>query len=138
MTVRIRFTLDGRLMAAPLEQVREVVRAVGVEQLTGTRAPVSGVLTLNGRPVPVVDLRSGAGDRGDALVMAAAPDGVESDLVVLAVDSVDEVLADDAIADLSTPGPGLPAYVVGTARLVDRDEVLLLVDLWQLAGLIPA
>jgi chemotaxis signal transduction protein len=132
---RIRFTLDGRAMAAPLPQVREVVRAVGVQPLTGTRAPVTGVMQLGGRPVPVVDLRSGGEAGGDALVMTAAPESVESDLVVLAVDSVDQVLADDDLTAAEPPGPGMPQYVLGTCRIADTGEVLLLVDLWVLAGL---
>ena len=42
---------------APLDQVREVVRATGVETLTGARAPVTRLLELRGTPLPVVDLR---------------------------------------------------------------------------------
>ena len=54
------FVLGGREMAGALDEVREVVRATGIEGLAGTRAPVTGLLELRGTPVPVVDLRSDA------------------------------------------------------------------------------
>ena len=68
------FVMGGREMAGALDEVREVVRATGIEALAGTRAPVTGLLELRGTPVPVVDLRSAAdpGDAGDVLVLGTA------------------------------------------------------------------
>ena len=68
----VMFVLGGREMAGALDEVREVVRATGIEGLAGTRAPVTGLLELRGAPVPVVDLRSAAdpADSGDILVLS--------------------------------------------------------------------
>jgi len=53
----VTFMMGGREMAGRLLEVREVVRAVGVEPLAGSRAPVTGLLILRDLPLPVVDLR---------------------------------------------------------------------------------
>ena len=60
----VTFVMGSREMAGALDEVREVVRATGLEELTGTRAPVTSLLELRGTPVPVVDLRSGCGPGG--------------------------------------------------------------------------
>lgn len=130
----VLFTLGGRAMASALDDVREVVRATGIEGLAGVRAPVTGVLEVRGDPVPVVDLRSGHGDSeaGDVLVLST-PDGV----VGVAVDEVRSVLAVDELvapgAEESLPG-GLPSYVVEIRRSPDARPVLV-VSLPALAGL---
>ena len=74
MSGYVTFSMDGRELAASLDQVREVVRATGIEQLRGVRAPVTGLLELRGQPLPVVDLRSPAdpGALGDVLVLIDA------------------------------------------------------------------
>jgi chemotaxis signal transduction protein len=76
MSGYVTFMMGGREMAGRLLEVREVVRAVGVEPLAGSRAPVTGLLILRELPLPVVDLRSEAdpGDVGDVLVLV--PDAV--------------------------------------------------------------
>ena len=75
MSGYVTFLMGGREMAGRLLEVREVVRAVGVEPLAGIRAPVTGLLILRDLPLPVVDLRTeaDAGDVGDVLVLV--PDG---------------------------------------------------------------
>jgi len=141
VSASVLFRLDQRLLAAPLEQVQEVLRAAGVEGLQGTRAPVTGVLSLRGRPVPVVDLRSNAypGRTGDALVVQTppAPGVADGDVVVLAVDSVERVLGDGDAAAVRPAGIGLPDYVSGTTQLAGSGDEVLVVDLWRLAGLVP-
>lgn len=130
------FVLGGREMAGALDDVREVVRASAIERLTGTRAPVTGLLELRGTPVPVVDLRSGADadDRtGDVLVLAT-PEG----LLGLAVDRVASVLGPDELAAPAADEPpprGLPAYVVEVRRTAAARPVLV-VSLPALAGLV--
>jgi purine-binding chemotaxis protein CheW len=133
----VTFVMGSREMAGALDEVREVVRATGLEELSGTRAPVTGLLELRGTPVPVVDLRSGTdpADEGDILVLTT-PQGV----LGLAVDRVSSVLGPD---DLVAPGPdepcphGLPAYVLEVRR-DPAGRPVLVVSLTALAGLVSA
>jgi len=130
----ITFHMNGRDLACRLDEVREVVRAVGIDPLPGTRAPVSGVLELRNDPLPVVDLRTGAypGEAGDVLVLNPGPGGSYGVAVdrVLAVVSEDELLADD----MDRPG-GLPPYVLEVLRRPADRAPVMLVALRLLAGL---
>jgi purine-binding chemotaxis protein CheW len=132
----VTFAMEGRVLAGRLEEVREVVRATGIESLAGARAPVTGLLVLRGQPVPVVDLRSGDGDPsapGDVLVLQVA-DGV----LGLAVDKVVAVLAEnDLIPAEGQRGLGLPAYVLEVRRDAAKAPVFV-VSLTALAGLVSA
>ena len=108
MSGYVTFVMDGRMLAARLDDVREVVRATGIEPLAGARAPITGLLVLRGQPVPVVDLRSGAADSdttGDVLVLEVA-EGV----LGVAVDKVVAVLGeDDLVQATGQRGIGLPS-----------------------------
>lgn len=134
MSGYITFHMNGRDLACRLDEVREVVRAVGIDALPGTRAPVSGVLELRNDPLPVVDLRSDAypGEEGDVLVLnpgAGGSYGVAVDRV-LAVVSDDELLTDEA----ERPA-GLPPYVIEVLRRPEDRAPVMLVALRVLAGL---
>ena len=133
----VTFVMGSREMAGALDDVREVVRATGLEELTGTRAPVTGLLELRGTPVPVVDLRSAAdpADEGDILVLST-PQGV----LGLAVDRVSSVLGPDELVPPAPDEPcphGLPAYVVEVRR-DPAGRPVLVVSLMALAGLVSA
>ncbi len=134
----VSFTMGGRTLAGQLREVREVVRATGIEPLAGARAPVTGLLVLRGQPVPVVDLRSGAGDgeelaAGDVLVLQVA-----EGILGLAVDRVHAVLGpDELVPAAGGRGIGLPAYVLEVRRDV-RGTPVFVVSLPALAGLVPA
>lgn len=129
MTGYVTFRLGDRRYAAPLEQVREVVRLAALERLPGLTAPVSGVLELRGSPLPVVDARA-LGEavtpgRGDVLVLQR-----DGDLVGLAVDAVLAVHGPGALADeAEAAAAGLPAYVDGVIRDPADGTGVLLVDL---------
>jgi purine-binding chemotaxis protein CheW len=131
----LTFVMGGRDLAAPLDQVREIIRAVGVEPLRGVRAPVTGLIELRGDPLPVVDLRAETdpGGQGDVVVMAPGAEGP----VGIAVDRVLAVVEHDGF--VSDPGPrpiGLPAYVLEVLRSNDeQNRPVLLVDLRILCGL---
>jgi purine-binding chemotaxis protein CheW len=132
----VTFVVEGRTLAGRLDEVREVVRATGIEPLAGARAPVTGLLVLRGQPVPVVDLRSGSVDddtTGDVLVLEVA-DGV----LGLAVDKVVAVLGEDELVPAeSHRGVGLPTYVLEVRRNAAGAPVFL-VSLTALAGLVSA
>jgi purine-binding chemotaxis protein CheW len=131
----LTFVMGGRDLAAPLDQVREIIRAVGVEPLRGVRAPVTGLVELRGDPLPVVDLRAdpNPGGQGDVVVMAPGPEGP----VGVAVDRVLAVVELEGFVSDTAPRPvGLPAYVVEVLRSNDEDHrPVLLVDLRVLCGL---
>jgi purine-binding chemotaxis protein CheW len=138
MSGYVVFVMGGREMAGQLGDVREVVRAIGVEALTGARAPVTGLLTLRGTPVPVVDLRSAVdpGDTGDVLVLSPDSDGI----LGVAVDRVIAVLGPDELVPLDAKEPkpnGLPPYVLEVRRNAAGRPVFI-VALRALAGLVPA
>lgn len=129
----ITFTMNGRELACRLDEVREVVRAVGIDDMPGTRAPYSGVLELRGDPLPVVDLRSDAypGETGDVLVLNPGAEG----FCGVAVDRVVAVLGTEQLAaDEGERPAGLPPYVLDVLRAKDRSAVML-VDVRVLAGL---
>jgi len=130
----ITFHMNGRDLACLLDDVREVVRAVGIDPLPGTRAPVSGMLELRNDPLPVIDLRSDAypGEAGDVLVLNPGPGGSYGVAVdrVLAVVSDDELVRDEG----ETPA-GLPPYVIQVLRRPQDRSPVLLVAVRVLAGL---
>src|SRR5947208_12228259 len=98
--------MGGRDLAAPLDQVREIIRAVGVQPLRGVRAPVTGLIELRGDPLPVVDLRddgTGNGPTGTGDVVVMSP-GVEGP-VGIAVDRVLAVVEDEGFVPDSGPRP---------------------------------
>ena len=134
MSGYVTFVTNGRAFAGRLGEVREVVRAVGIEALSGARAPVTGLLILRSSPVPVVDLRSApyAGDTGDVLVLQT-PEGV----LGLAVDKVVAVLGPDDLAAVEQTAAGLPSYVLEVRR-DSAGEPVLVVSLPALAGLVDA
>ncbi|MGH8894653.1 MAG: chemotaxis protein CheW [Actinomycetes bacterium] len=135
MSGYVTFVMSGRRLAGRLGEVREVVRATGIEPLAGARAPVTGLLVLRGTPLPVVDLRSAAdaGDTGDLLVLQT-PDGA----LGLAVDEVLAVLGpDELVTGPGVAAPGLPAYVLDVRHDAAGAPVLV-VSLTALAGLVPA
>jgi len=134
--------IGGRELAAPLDQVREVVRAVGIEALPGSRAPITGLVQLRGEPLPVVDLRTAPypGGTGDLVVLVGRVDAGESGALALAVDRVIAVVtaAEYELSDAAVP-PGLPAYVTALLRpagSTGEPRTVFEVDLWALAGLV--
>jgi chemotaxis signal transduction protein len=138
MSGYVTFMMGGREMAGRLLEVREVVRAVGVETFAGSRAPVTALLILRDLPLPVVDLRSEAdpGDVGDVLVLVPDDGGA----LGLAVDHVLAVLAPDELAPIDDDharSDGLPAYVLEVRRNRAGRPVFV-VSLRALAGFVPA
>ena len=134
------FDLGGHELAAPLTEVREVVRIDRLETLPGMAAPVTGLMQLRGSPLPVCDLRtsaasaSGAGGTGAVgdVVLLGLPDG---GLLGVAVDRVVAVVSQDALVPVQggTVPTGLPGYVVGVLKHASRtDDAVFLVAMSRL------
>ena len=129
------FDIGGHELAAPLAEVREVVRVDRLDVLPGLEPPITGLMQLRGKPLPVADLRrSGASAEAGDVVLLSMDDG---SLLGVAVDNVVAVVAADAlVADESGTVPtGFPAYVVGVLRRADRpDEPVFLVAMNRLVN----
>lgn len=129
MTV-LRFELDGRGHAIPLERVREVVRAAAVTPLPGAPPVVEGVLNVRGSVVPVLDVRRRFGypERplrpDDHLVVAVA----RQRAVILRADTATGILEveDDRIEAAPRFAAGRE-LVAGVAKL--EDGLVLIHDL---------
>jgi len=134
------FDIGGHELAAPLAEVREVVRIDRLDVLPGLEPPITGLMQLRGSPLPVADLRrnradadsedTGIGLAGDVVLLAMA----DGSLLGVAVDSVVAVVAQDAlVTDGGAVPAGFPNYVVGVLRRVDRpDDAVFLVAMSKL------
>lgn len=130
------FALDGQRYALPLHSVRRIVRAVEVTPLTGAPAIVLGAIDVEGRVVPVLDIRQRFGlparevAPADQFLIAT----MAGRTVVLVIDEALDVIECEASAvtgsgDL-TPGPG---HLEGVVRL--DDGLVLLHDLEKFLSL---
>jgi purine-binding chemotaxis protein CheW len=124
------FMLEGQRYALPLEEVRELVRAVRLTPLPRAPAVVEGLVDLRGELLPVLDLRrrfrlpARPLSSTDHLVVAQA--GTRR--IALRVDRAEGLLAlEPGMLDTSPrelPGVG---YVAGALKL--PDGLVLLHDL---------
>jgi len=128
----VTFALDGQRYAAPIDELREVVRLADLAVLPGMRPPVVGVLDLRGTSLPVVDVRRHPSpDRGDVLVVGATEQEFG-----LACDPGTDVASDDEFTQEATPAGGdpgraLPPYVHGVLR--SEEGAVFLVDVRRMA-----
>jgi chemotaxis signal transduction protein len=108
----VLFRLGARTFATVLDDVREIVRLDGLEELPNMTPPLRGVLVLRGVPLPVLDVRpTAAGAGGDVLVLQVADEPVG-----VAVDQVVAVVSSDELPDGGVPPRSLPPYVVGVRQ----------------------
>ena len=124
----VTFRLGDREFATPLDEVREVVRLIGLERLPGMEPPLAGVISLRGNPLPVLDVRSAGRADGDVLVVMrdGQPCGI-------AVDAVTAVRAPGELrSQPESSVAALPGYVLEVLR--DESGPVLLVDLERLVG----
>lgn len=130
----VLFTLDDQKYGLPLEVVDRVLRAVEITPLPEAPRIVAGVFSLQGRPVPVIDLRRrfGLPERGvdvdDHFIVAQS----STMLVALPVDEAlglakglddERVPAADVVPDLNY----VESVVASGAEMVfvlDIDTVL--------------
>ncbi|HVA60661.1 MAG TPA: chemotaxis protein CheW [Mycobacteriales bacterium] len=131
----VTFAFGQRIFATPLNEIREVVRLVGLTELPGMAPPLTGVITLRGNPLPVLDVRGAGADRdtGDILVL----DDGSGQPIGIAVDGVVAVLDPDQLAESGAAPPrALPDYVIDVRQ--GPDGPVLLVDLHRLVRLTAA
>jgi len=136
------FVLDGQRYALPLPTVERVVRAVGVTVLPEAPPIVIGVINIQGRVVPVVDLRKRfhlperAVDPEDHFIVARSSTGV----VALPVDEAEGLVSDlggqrvaaaEIVPDLNyvdqvfLMGPEMVLVLAIDTVLTDEEELLL-------------
>jgi purine-binding chemotaxis protein CheW len=116
------FSLDGKRYALPLSAVRRVVYAVDVTPLPSAPEIVLGVINIEGRIVPVINIRK-------RFALPEKEIGLDNHLIVamtakrsvaLVTDSVSGVvdISPEAVVDSSSILPRV-AYVEGIAKLPD-------------------
>jgi purine-binding chemotaxis protein CheW len=116
------FRLEDHRYALPLSAVERIVRAVEITPLPGAPAIVMGVISVEGRVIPVLDTRCKLGLRSrdiepaDHLVIARTA----TRPVALVIDEPDEVIDPprDAIVAADAIVPGLE-HVDSVAKLPD-------------------
>lgn len=122
LTQAVVFRLDDRRYALPLGCVERVVRAAEVTALPGAPAIVLGALCVEGRVLPVLDLRRRFGlptrEIGPADHFLICRTGARS--VLLVIDEADGVI-DPPPADVVAAADVLPGldHVKGVAKLED-------------------
>lgn len=124
----LTFELDGTPYALPVERVREIVRIRPITPVPRVPEYVSGVISLRGEIVQVVDLRRRLGfvpaepTRRSRIVVVHGADGRVAGLLV---DAVREVLSVDEESLRQASGD----TVVVEALCVRGEEFLSVVDL---------
>ena len=144
--------MEGQRYALPLETVERVVRAVEVTPLPEAPPIISGVINIQGRVVPVLDLRKRfhleerAVDPEDHFVVARSATGA----VALPVDEAeglvrdlggDQVAAAEIVPDLNyveqvfLMGPEM-VFVLAIDTVLTDDEELVLADSLRAADVV--
>jgi purine-binding chemotaxis protein CheW len=130
----LTFTLGGKLLAIPIDHVREIIEFGGMTEVPMMPDFLRGVINLRGAVVPVIDLQSRFGKertelgRRTCVVIAEVPHGESRQLLGTIVDSVNEVLTVDPSRIEPKPsfGTGLRQdFVEGILNLDGRFVILL-------------
>ena len=126
----LAFAIGDQRFAINVDDVQEIVRAVGLARLPKGPAIVEGLIDLRGTVIPVLDIRSRfrlaakAVEPTDHLVVARAKERVVGIRVDRALDIL--TLQEQDIDDISVVAP-TSDYVAGVARL--RNGLVLIHDL---------
>lgn len=122
------FTLDDRRYALPVSSVDRVVRIVAVTLLPKAPDIVSGVINVQGRIIPVVNLRRrfGLPERELVLTDQLVVAHTARRTVALVADAVLDVIACPVLVESAHIVPGIE-YLAGVAKL--DDGLILIHDL---------
>ena len=132
----IVFALDELVCAVPIHAVQRVIHAVEIKRLPKAPEIIAGVINVNGRIIPVVDIRKRFGftsreiDLDDQFVIANTGKRV----VALWVDSVSGVreIKPPQLTDTRETLP-FAKYIMGIGKV--EDELILIYDLEQFLNL---
>ena len=127
----VLFVIDDQTYALQLSEVERIVRAVEVKRLPEVPPHVRGVVNVQGRVLPVVDLRARFGERSRPIALddhfiIARTAGLS---LILAADSV---LGSREVSGTTAPrGTGVPRCVrkvapldLGVVYALDLEQVL--------------
>ncbi|MDH4228413.1 MAG: chemotaxis protein CheW [Nitrospirota bacterium] len=125
----ITFSLGEELFALDILKVQEIIRVSPITPVPHTPDFVDGVLTLRGKIVPVIDLRTrlSLSRTGHGISTRVVVTNVRGQLLGLVVDRVHEVarLPLNKIESAATAGAAVHDYVHGVGRLGARLVTLL-------------
>lgn len=126
----VTFSLEDELFCLDILKVQEIIRFQPITPVPHTPGFVDGVITLRGKIVPVIDLRTRfhlpRTEHTNATRIIVI--NVKHILLGLVVDAVHEVtnLAESAISHAATMGSEMNDYVAGVGKL--RDRLVTMVD----------
>jgi purine-binding chemotaxis protein CheW len=118
----VLFRLEGQRYAVPLSAVVRVLRMVEVTPLPNTSAMVLGVINIQGRVIPVINLRRRLGLRERDVELS-------DELLVIQISGRTRALwVDEVLSVFESDAPSLIAAAQVTTEPVDVDGVLKLAD----------
>lgn len=130
------FTLDQQVYGLPLNKVVRVIHAIEITRLPKSPEIVSGIINVNGRILPVIDVRKRFGlasheiETDDQLILA----DTGKRQVALIVDSVTGVQSIEAYQHINTKETmPFAAYIGGIVKI--DTELILIYDLEQFLNL---
>jgi purine-binding chemotaxis protein CheW len=133
------FTVADLALAIHLDQVAEVAPLPQITRIPRPGRHIEGLVSLRGRPIPVVDLRKRLGlvnpaTGGTARMIVALPGGRDEPLGLI-VDAVGEILSvGEAERPRRVPAPWVDqGFLLGALEVQGRQ--VLLPDLEKLADL---
>ncbi len=126
-TPHLLLSLDGLRLALPVAMVERVVRAVAITPLPEAPAAIAGVINVEGRILPVIDLRQRLGLPGrplstaDRMVILATPNHAGT----LICDLADQIVA--IPPHTRTASPPLDARRGSLPGMTIRDDEIILI-----------
>ncbi len=128
----VTFSLEDEIFCLDILKVQEIIRDSNITPVPHTPGFVDGVITLRGKIVPVIDLRTRFGmsrteHTGNSRVIVI---NVKHILLGLVVDAVHEVtlLPESSISPSTAMGNEMNDYVSGVGKLHGRLVTLVDVD----------